>query len=75
MDVSAYVWGEGLRMWQTELWDDLPDILQSLFFFFPGFLGGCLSEGGEFIRYAGEEIFYVGLQIFTAFMEWDAQFP
>lgn len=46
MDVSAYVWGEGLRMWQTELWDDLPDILQSLFFFSQAFWEGVCLKGG-----------------------------
>lgn len=71
MCVSAYVCR---GMWETEPWDDLPDILQSLFLF-PGFLGRRLSEGGVFIRYAGEEISCVCLQIFIAFMEWDAQFP
>lgn len=71
MGVSAYVCR---GMWETELWDDLPDILQSLFSF-PKLFGRVFVWGGELIRYAGEEISYVCLQIFIAFMEWDAQFP
>lgn len=49
MGVSAYVCR---GMWETELWDDLPDILQSLFSF-PGLFGRAFVWGGEFIRYAG----------------------
>lgn len=42
MGVSAYVCG---GMWETELWDDLPDILQSLFFFSQAFWEGVCLRG------------------------------